>query len=1001
MPAKAPAGHEREASRPRRSALDDNNASSHAKSRAVDAQQALGANWQSALCVTSVYDAMAQLQQENDALREELRAAKQTHDIFAAKAIEAEQAREPERANVCEKHEQEIRLLRREKMQLERLSEQQRAALETRVREAEAACQQQIAKYQEKYALDPNAAKRAALSVQTLRDALQKVVEEKEELAIRFSQLNKLYSDLQQEHSKTVTLLEGKIAGLKAQRGVQRVVSVRSRWSTSNVERAWRIWTTRTRIDRVQTEEWSAASQSQSRLEGYVGRLVSTRLKEIVFRSALTRASESFQQWRDYSRIRRRRKQIVSMASRSRSQHATKRVFVSWRSISRSERDRRAGSGILLSLLTHRACRQALKKWSHYTLAEFPLAESIREKSVMQGEIAKLTDALDAARQELESTRHEKQQLLSSYTDERQNAGEMLMQKLQMELAIKEKVGRFLRKQSGRHLLLGVMFRWRGAVMLRRSLKKRVEFAQTRLFQRRLRRSVVQWRHSIYEDRKYAAIVHRLRNMTVVRCFNSWKQAISEASTHKSALRHAVFKMQHQQMVKCFAQWRDFNGRQSQVQRQLLWLATWMEKRRLSQALSQWKSHLRALLVHVSKQQLEESRRLLECEYAQQKQQLILLLKCFNLWRQHVKAQAERVQLLGKYAARLQNSVLIRAMRSWASFCDRRKQARELVRRWIYRSYTGRLTIALGRWKQYALSETYSATSEQLYLQYESRVEFMKEQLACYEMMHKEMHQRFELGRKQHEHVFQGVLARLNAAKHRQGLLYHAIETLCSRNARLITLRKVLVGWHVVTDAIKAKRQIVWDFRAKASGAIRQAVFTAWKKRWMRRKRIVTTANSLKRLHHYHSLTVTWDCWVEFRCHQKRIKDFARLCLSRSNTCCLADVVRGWRRVARTNHLLRTAVARVLYRSATGQMRDAFSKWLSRVRELAATEEARRKQILDDVRAMISIKWSLSLVRTVFASWKSVIARQRSRRKGAERLRALYQHLLLKRCLSA
>jgi hypothetical protein len=170
----------------------------------------------------------------------------------------------------------------------------------------------------------------------------------------------------------------------------------------------------------------------------------------------------------------------------------------------------------------------------------------------------------------------------------------------------------------------------------------------------------------------------------------------------------------------------------------------------------------------------------------------------------------------------------------------------------------------------------------------------------------------------------------------------------------------------------------------------------------MRRKRIVTTVASLKSLHSFYSLTVVFDCWVEFRRRQKRIKEFARLCLSRTNTCCLAEVTRGWRRVARTNHLLRTAVSNALYRSATGQMGFAFSKWMSLARELAAAEkEARRKQVIDDMRAMISVKWSLSVVRTVFVCWKSVVATQRARYKAGERLQSWYHRWLLQQCLSA
>lgn len=964
--------------------------------------QALSANWQSALCVTSVYDAMARLQQENDALREELRAAKQTHALIAAKAVEAKQAREPERVGVCEKHEQEIRLLRREKLQLERLGEQQRAALEARAREAEAACQQQITKYQERHALDPNAAKRVALSVQTLRDTLDKVVEEKEELAIRYSQLNKLYAGLQQEHTSTVATLQGKVAGLKAQRGMQRVVTVLSRWSASNVERAWRIWTTHTKLDRVQAQERAAALQTRNQLQEHVHRLLAVRLGEIVSRSALTRAREVFALWRAYSSAKRRHRQNISAMTLSRSQRSAKWVFESWRAVSRRESNCRAGLEKISSLLHRHKTRGALRKWTRRTQVEYPQTNFIHEKSAMQHEITTLADALQSTRQELEAARKEMQLLLSSRTDERKHVDEILQQKLEMELAIKEKVGRFLRKQSDRHLVIGVMSRWRGAAVALRALKKREEFVRARLYQRRLQLSITRWQSSLNEGRKYAAILHRLRNIRAVRCFNSWKEATVEASARKSALRQALFTMQHQQTAKCFAQWKDFRGRQRQVKRQLQWLVTWTEKRLLSQALSRWKAHLRAVLAHLSQLEVEQSRVRLESDYTQHKQQLVLLLQCFYQWRRHVKTQTDRTKLLSKYAARLKSNIQMRAMQSWAAFRDSRKQAREFVRRWIYRSYSGHLAVALATWKRYTLSETHSATHERLTQQHGIRVEFIEQQLTSVQMMREELHQQLVTKQEQHDDAYQGVLTSLHAANRRRRRLNCAVDALCSRHARQIALRKALVGWYEVATDVKVKRQIVRDFRARASIANLQFVFSAWRDQWMRRKRIATTVDRLKRLHAFYSLTVVLDGWIEFRRQQNRVKEFARLCLSRTNSCNLAEVIRGWRRVTRTSHLLRTAVSNALYRSATGQMKFAFSRWQSLTRDLATAEkEARRKQTIDDIRTMISVKWSLSAVRKVFVCWKSVVATQRARYNGGERLQSWYQRWLLQQCLSA
>lgn len=947
----------------------------------------LATNWKSALCVTSVFDAMAQLQRDNDALREELRDAKQTHDIFAAKAIEADQLREPERVNSCEQHEQEIRILRGEKRQLEQRLEQQRDVLEAKVQHAEATCQQQITKYQEKYALDPNASKRVALSVQTLRDTLDKVVEEKEELTIRYSQLTDLYRQLQQESSRAVQALQDKLAGLKAQRGMQRVVGVLARWSTSNVERAWRRWTQYTAIERVQTQERTTAMDVERRLQGYVNRLVVSRIEEIRSKVRFRRTRELFCHWRSYWTRKRQRIALVAEARRLYGSHAMAVTFSKWKQQFTRDRGQRACVDSLYGLLQRHSARRALHRWIAFVNSD-KLAAGQREASKLITKISLLTADLDNTRRQLDHAHAENQQLQASNIEERQSSCDLLRQQQLIELAIKQKMGKYLRKQSDRQLLATVWTSWRGATSRLKLIQRRIAAMQTKQLQNRIRRGIDRWRRIVDVRHRYAPIIHKLRNICLVRCFNSWKQTALEASAKKNTIQRALWRMKHHQLAKCYLQWQDFRGRRVAARQHISALCRRVENRQLSAAMALWRACLYRLKSLQSQQEHESKLLMLENRFLQTKGEIILLQRCFFQWVQHVVAQRDRFVLIKKYAARWRSGTLVRAMRSWSEFCSNRRNARQLVVQWVFKSCSSRLLSSFQRWKQHAIEQRQQMAQYELKLQGAHAWKLMNELVNRHSMMNEELIQRYGNSRREQE----GAWTALQTMRYRQKRYRAAILAMCRKNCQNDLMKRMMRKWHCSVAYHKMIRRVGSVLVSKSSMGRLTSVFNAWKAMHAQQKHLHDTLKRFKVYYLHYSLSLCFNAWRSHWHHQSSIVRFMRKVSSCANANVLRVMFGNWRQLTRTSHLLRRTVSRFMLQSARFRMKEALSKWSA----IAASEKKQhRDRVLAAVRFTISSKWLLSQCRTCFMSWKYLVAANRARQRAELKLRATYHGWLL------
>ncbi|KAG6574644.1 uncharacterized protein IUM83_10946 [Phytophthora cinnamomi] len=263
-------------------------------------QEALGANWKSAQCVTSLYDSYIQLQRENEALKEEVRRLQHGSELLAAVQSKQDQLREPEDARWGEMQ-QEIKLLRSEKLRMQEEHRQQLKKLEARAASSETQHQQLVAKYQERFEFDPLEAKRAAMAVKTMQNTLQNVVLEKEELGIRYGQLKEQYRTFYAEQMEIVERLKKQVKQFEQQRvrvGQQRVVSALAVWSTNKVQNAWDKWVALAKEKRQQEENRKMMNSFERKVDERVAKIRGNQAAVLAMKLLQQSARRTFIRWR-------------------------------------------------------------------------------------------------------------------------------------------------------------------------------------------------------------------------------------------------------------------------------------------------------------------------------------------------------------------------------------------------------------------------------------------------------------------------------------------------------------------------------------------------------------------------------------------------------------------------------------------------------------------------------------------------------------------------------
>ncbi|RLN86762.1 hypothetical protein BBJ28_00003149 [Nothophytophthora sp. Chile5] len=513
-------------------------------------REALGANWRSAQCVTSLYDAFVQLQQENEALREDARQVKQEVELQGNQG----KLRQPEDTR-CEQFEQEIRLLRSEMLRLEQTHRQQLTALETRASTSETTHRQLLAKYQERFALDPLEAKRSALAVKTMQNTLHNTLLEKEELAIRYGELKDLYRRFQHEQTQMVQTLQDKVQTFERQRkriGQQRVVNALAVWSTNRMERAWQQWSAVTRQCRQQEQHKQLTSSLEHQADEKIAQIRRSQAAVLIGTLLQRAARRTFTRWKNLARKKAERRRKGVRFTEERNRRTLQRVVTRWKVEVLRAKDHQMAVTKLRRLLNGHKRRDGVRKWRVWVFRSV-LTEKTREVEELRRVMIQQASKFEEMESALEATQMESKGTAILYQEEKARYDADIQSQRATELAIRQKLGHFFTKRSDRQLLRQLIGHWKQTAKHQRRMNERAALVASKLKIIKSQRAVRVWHSKTRLSRRSRLqtqqIISRMRQLGVLRCFNSWKESVEEVKKRKEG-NNVHFRWQRQIVLK-------------------------------------------------------------------------------------------------------------------------------------------------------------------------------------------------------------------------------------------------------------------------------------------------------------------------------------------------------------------------------------------------------------------------------------------------------------------
>ncbi|KAG3227964.1 hypothetical protein PC129_g1450 [Phytophthora cactorum] len=458
-------------------------------------KEALGANWKSAQCVTSLYDSYIQVQKENEQLREDVRRLEQSE--LLAKIKEPENTK----GDVLE---QEIRLLRSEKLRVEETHRLELQKLETRAASSETQHQQLVAKYHERFEFDPLEAKRAAMAVKTMQNTLQNVVLEKEEIGIRYGELKEQYRKFHNEQVDIVRNLNQQVKTLEQQRvrnGQQRVVNSLANWSTNKVQNAWNKWIELTKEKRRYEENKQVMATLERKVDDRVAKIRGNQAALLAMKLLQQAARRSFILWRDSTRRNVERRRKGARFAEKRSKRQLQRVIMCWRREFQKEKYYRLGMSKIERLVAFSLRRWGMRKWSVQTF-RLVLEEKDRRLSALNGTMELQTKTIVGLEMALDESQNARRELQRRQEEEKMKYAEKIETHQAAALAVRQKLGRFFTKQSDRQLLKDILREWRTMATYLLGVRKRTDLAQAKLRTLKLKRSVNNWHYRALQTHK-------------------------------------------------------------------------------------------------------------------------------------------------------------------------------------------------------------------------------------------------------------------------------------------------------------------------------------------------------------------------------------------------------------------------------------------------------------------------------------------------------------------
>ncbi|KAL8019668.1 putative GAF-like domain superfamily protein [Plasmopara halstedii] len=948
----------------------------------------LGVNWKSAQCVTSLYDSYIQVQQENEKLREDVRQLQQNEFVTTSRKLQ-----QPEHTKY-EEFEQEIRLLRSEKLRMEEIHRLEQQKLEARVTDSEAQHQQLVVKYQERFEFDPLETKRAALAVKTLQNTLQNVILEKEELEVRYGDLRDQYRKL---HNEQMIIVERTKQHVKVQEQQQvrsrreRVINVLTVWSTKKVLMAWCKWRTLIKNKNDQEERKSMMDALDVKTSDRIAKIRNHQAGFWAKKILQQAAKRTFYRWKNWARRHVERRRIGESLMRNLFRLDLKLVMASWRSHYFKGKKYRAGVYMIERLVTSNSRRWGMQMWS---VQSFRLAltdnvnrlKAANDKLKLQDkkivELKSLLDEASTARQEMQIIQDQEKKQWKEKTEKERIVA----------LAVQERLGNFLVKQSDRQTLKNIVREWKIIAICRSSINQRAHSVQMKMQRMRLHKSVSTWLYNVCVSRKkhlQTQYIHqRMRQVCVLKCFNSWKAFNNEQKVKKAAFLSVISRMRDREAAQCFLQWMTFTKRQLVLRVGLDTIIFCVKRHQTLLAFSLWKEMIVKLRVYDQTQQQQRDQ---DARLELAKRDFIYLQQIFTTWRQSVLSRQKRDIVVGRCLARLKHSMLANIFLRWEEYFKCKKMRRGLIHRWIKQSYSGALRRAWSRWqwhialkeKQLLINNLLGDKDAQLY------------QLETIFERDRGIQQTLLLKAQQiqatQEQKLQETVSCLSDKRRRAQRLKAVLKALCTKRAQSLVQLRAHKAWHNAVRRSMHYRNIIETFQSRLANRQICLIFSRWSHVFIQRHCL---KNAITLIQSYYSRRWQIQCfeaWNETRRQSKIIQRFTILYLHKADLFAIQKTFQGWRTFTKERILLRKLVVKVF----VAKVQQQFVRWKHFTSFKRTNEQLeQRKVTLNAFQVNLLRKRSRSMMLFCLAEWKLAVEMIKKQHDGEQKL-MLCRHVRL------
>ncbi|GAB9468472.1 hypothetical protein Gpo141_00005788 [Globisporangium polare] len=894
----------------------------------------LGANWKSALCVTSLYDSYVLLQQENDALKlqvQELQVQK-NELLLTARQSSKKQGRllpaSPRKGGKQPEHDggrridsefdeddedntgyaqlrREIQLLRAEKEQMELMHVHDKKQSEAQLQEYKSQYNELTEKYQVRYALDPNGAKRVALAVQTLQETLEKVVYEKEELGLRYNKLQQLYNRLQQEQSQSLQSLQAQVQQLEHRRqesAKKTVVGVLHKWYSGQLAFAWQQWTERIALEKRKEVEKQEREASLSQLKAKEKAQSSQRVSRILLKCLQNSSRRTFVAWRHFVQQKRDARVQISTFRRQSALSTAENCFRKWKRDTELRSSHRVGLESLNLVLKLHKARLTWKKWTHEVFVSQRIFSLQQQYKTLGEQMVLLKTELQATQSRLTAAQHSNEELTAQYNDERLALTIKVHEKHSVETELLKRFGSFFTRQNSRQLLQSVVRAWKARVDSRIAARKRIKWTRDSLRSLKLRKSVIQWHVTIRDQRRYRQVASqfltRMRHVGVLKALNAWKL--------------------------------------------------------LSSGFMIWKQLSYALAAAEATNRQRDLQRDWELRSEQAKTDTILVRRCLLHWRLKVQKLRTSKKLALRTLSRWRNGLLARVFVDWQRFRIEQQRQRELISRWLRRSTVAALQSAWLKWHKQLILKTQQELLARERAQHAHDIALLKNEIAQLHSSHRNLvssrtdmtqNLQLQLANAQRE-------AQIEAQ--RQKKLADALLKIASQKERLELKIQWFRHWSKQATTIKTNRLRVLRFVQNSETQRLSTVFLRWKQRWKQRVLLTQAVKLLRSFMNQYRVFQSFCAWHERMQSTRCLRHFQSSFQQRATQRLGREVLSQWHKTARAHFLIRRTSERIWLFSVHLRVKELFSKWkvISR-HERFMESKTKRKELLQSIQSRV------------------------------------------------